>query len=94
MLQSCAEDLFLRPFAHAVIAAEVIWTAGGLNILRGSTVFKVRALLQTSQSSHHSELPGVCTGCDSSGAFEDMYTGSNVLVSNTVYEAALSERGA
>ena len=36
----------------------------------------------------------MCTGCDSSGMFEDMYSGVESLVSNTVYEAALSERGA
>lgn len=35
---------------------------------------------------------GTCTGCDGSGAFEDMYSGSKVLVSNVVYEAALTER--
>lgn len=35
---------------------------------------------------------GTCTGCDGSGAFEDMYTGEKSLVSNAVYEAALSER--
>ena len=39
-------------------------------------------------------VAGTCTGCDGSGAFEDMYTGEKSLVSNAVYEAALSERGA
>jgi hypothetical protein len=47
---AAAEHLFSLPFAHAVTAAEAIWTAGGLNIPQGSMVFKVCALFQTRQS--------------------------------------------
>jgi len=78
--------------SEGAATVEETWTEGGLSIPQGSMACKVSAsFLQTSV--HHSRLPGGCTGCDSSGTFQDMYTGAKTMVSNAVYEAALSERG-
>lgn len=66
--------------------------AGDLSILPDNMDLRVCTLSST-RSVGHSWSPGTCTGCDGSGAFEDMYSGSKVLVSNVVYEAALTERG-